>query len=967
MADINGQSGSDSIDGGAGSDKISSGAGNDTVNGGGGSDTINAGSGNDTLIYDVITTSTVTKDVYTGGSGKDTVVINFVNETQWNDYNGLAQMQAYLAKLDAVTNPVNGEVSNGSASDFKFTFGSSTLTVQMIEKLVVFVGDIKVIDSSDTDAEVLTVNLIDSSDTGASNSDEITNDTTPTIDGAGAEPFATITVYQNGTEIGTTTANLDGNWAFTVPSNLVDGTYDFQVTQTDLVGNTSAPSVVLAVTIDTVNPTVMVDIADVSLYDGGNTSEVTFTFSEAPMGFDDMDLTVVGGLVSGLTATADPLVYTATFTANDNFDGEGSVTVGANWTDVAGNDGTGDSDTVDIDTVNPTVDVEIADAALYDGDDESDVTLTFSEPVDPASVQTSVSGGTLSALSWNGDNTVATATFTADDNTDATGSVEVTAYTDVAGNDGTGDSDTVDIDTVNPTVMITDDEPAATANIAGGSITYTFTFSEAVTGFTADDVVVVNGTKGTFTPVSSTVYTLVVTPTASFEGNLTVDVAANVAADLAANGNTVATQSVQAVDTLAPAAPSIMLASDTGSSSADEITNNNTVNVSGLGGGTWEYSLNGGGSWTTGIGSSFNMVSDTTYAAGAIQVRQADLAGNVSGIGSNTEQWVEDSTAPTDADITFVVDPGVVTTSGTYTFGRFVGTDNLTVNPDFTFSITGVQTAALTSTSFTPLLSHPFSIDSNDQLQIISSSLAQNTNYAITVVGADQAGNTRTEVFNVVVGNSNQNEVDDPVSDPTTSTSQNEDDILVALAGADSHIFGLAGDDLLFGGAGADVLNGDDGNDTLVGGDGNDTLNGGNGNDILVFDNFQTNNIFNGGAGLDTLQVRVAATNLNGVTDGNFESIEVIDLGVGVAAVAFGASGGSGNDRLDVADVLNITDQSGSNVQLFIEGDSGDSVFINTSFSASTTTQGTYTVYSGTSGANTISLLIDSDIIVNRA
>jgi Bacterial Ig-like domain len=47
-------------------------------------------------------------------------------------------------------------------------------------------------------------------------------------------------------------------------------------------------------------------------------------------------------------------------------------------------------------------------------------------------------------------------------------------------------------------------------------------------------------------------YTLVATPTANFEGNLTVDVAANVSADLAANGNTVAVQSVQAVDTKAP-------------------------------------------------------------------------------------------------------------------------------------------------------------------------------------------------------------------------------------------------------------------------------------------------------------------------------------------------------------------------------------------------------------------------------
>ena len=47
-------------------------------------------------------------------------------------------------------------------------------------------------------------------------------------------------------------------------------------------------------------------------------------------------------------------------------------------------------------------------------------------------------------------------------------------------------------------------------------------------------------------------YTLVITPNAGFQGNLTVDVAAGVAADLAGNPNTAAVQSTQAIDTLPP-------------------------------------------------------------------------------------------------------------------------------------------------------------------------------------------------------------------------------------------------------------------------------------------------------------------------------------------------------------------------------------------------------------------------------
>ena len=161
-------------------------------------------------------------------------------------------------------------------------------------------------------------------------------------------------------------------------------------------------------------------------------------------------------------------------------------------------------------------------------------------------------GGTLSAFTQIGNSSNYRATFTAADNFVGTGSVSVTAgsYTDAFGHPGGAGSDTVAINLGNPTVTITDDE-AGTATIAGGSILYTFQFSETVTGFDAADITVDSGTKGTFTPVDGDTYTLVVTPDAGFEGNLTVGVAAGVATDLAGNPNTAAL-SVQAVDTLAP-------------------------------------------------------------------------------------------------------------------------------------------------------------------------------------------------------------------------------------------------------------------------------------------------------------------------------------------------------------------------------------------------------------------------------
>jgi len=102
-------------------------------------------------------------------------------------------------------------------------------------------------------------------------------------------------------------------------------------------------------------------------------------------------------------------------------------------------------------------------------------------------------------------------------------------------------------DTTAPSVTITDNREG----VSNGDVTYTFTFSEAVTGFTADDVTVANGTKGVFTAVSASVYTLVVTPTAGFEGNVTVGVALGVATDSAGNASAAA-QGSQQVDTKLP-------------------------------------------------------------------------------------------------------------------------------------------------------------------------------------------------------------------------------------------------------------------------------------------------------------------------------------------------------------------------------------------------------------------------------
>ena len=95
-------------------------------------------------------------------------------------------------------------------------------------------------------------------------------------------------------------------------------------------------------------------------------------------------------------------------------------------------------------------------------------------------------------------------------------------------------------DTTAPTVVITDD----TTGTALGVVNYTFTFSEAVTGFDVTDVTLSAGTKGTLSGSGAT-YTLAITPPALSSGTLTVDIAAGVATDAAGNLNLVATRNTQ--------------------------------------------------------------------------------------------------------------------------------------------------------------------------------------------------------------------------------------------------------------------------------------------------------------------------------------------------------------------------------------------------------------------------------------
>ena len=109
------------------------------------------------------------------------------------------------------------------------------------------------------------------------------------------------------------------------------------------------------------------------------------------------------------------------------------------------------------------------------------------------------------------------------------------------------------LDKTAPTVAITDNVSAATAT---GPVTFTFTFSEEVKDFTAEDVAVSGGDKAaTVTKSSATVYTLVVTPTANTTGTISVSIPKDKFSDMSNNQNAAVPAVEQAYSTALANAP----------------------------------------------------------------------------------------------------------------------------------------------------------------------------------------------------------------------------------------------------------------------------------------------------------------------------------------------------------------------------------------------------------------------------
>ncbi len=170
-----------------------------------------------------------------------------------------------------------------------------------------------------------TPDLQSGSDTGASTTDNVTTDATPTFD-VSCESGATVRLYSGATLLGTGVCT--GGTVSITSSTLIDGSYTFTVTQTDVAGNLSPTSSALIVTIDTAPPGVPGTPDLDSSSDTGSSSTDNLTNDSTPLVTLNCESTRTVSIYSGTTllGTGTCVAGSASITLSTLIDGHYTLT-----------------------------------------------------------------------------------------------------------------------------------------------------------------------------------------------------------------------------------------------------------------------------------------------------------------------------------------------------------------------------------------------------------------------------------------------------------------------------------------------------------------------------------------------------------------------------------------------------------------------------------------------------------------
>ena len=269
----------------------------------------------------------------------------------------------------------------------------------------------------------------------------------------------------------TSTTALDITIAHTL--NAGDGLKTVCAQFRDAAGNVSTPAATDTITLDTVDPTIIISL-DLSSPDGENgwyvsDVEVTLDADDATSGLASVEYSLDGGAWTP---------YTAPFTVS----ADGSHTVDARASDNAGNQGTAPQAAFMIDQTDPTISISL-DLSSPDGENgwyvsDVEVTLDADDATSGlASVEYSLDGG-----AW----TPYTAPFTV--SADGSHTVDARA-SDNAGNQGTAPQAAFMIDQADPTIELFSRVPIENINGWNNTdVTLTWECTDGTSGVVAQFV-----------------------------------------------------------------------------------------------------------------------------------------------------------------------------------------------------------------------------------------------------------------------------------------------------------------------------------------------------------------------------------------------------------------------------------------------------------------------------------------------
>jgi hypothetical protein len=452
---------------------------------------------------------------------------------------------------------------------------------------------------------------------------------TGTVGAAGvAAPTVTLVDTYNGVAkpIGTATVQADGSWTANNVTLVGNGTHSIVAVDTDLSGNPVISAPVLF-TLSTVAPTVAITSA------GGATNTATQTIS----GSVSADLTAPGSTVTlsdtvnGVTTPVGTAIVQAdgSWTANVTLAGNGTHSIVAVDTDLAGNPGTSAPVVLTLETAAPNVAITSAGGPTntathtIHGTVSADVaapgsTVTLSDTVNGVTTPLGISATVQADGSWT-----ANVTLVGD------GIHNIVAIdTDLAGNAGTSAPVVFTLDTVTPMVAITSAGGATNQQIQtiSGSVSADVTAPGSVVTL-SDTVNGVTTTLGTALVQADGSWTTSVT----LVGNGLHSIVAQ-DTDLAGNLGGTTTPLLFTLETAAPtveittaaAATNVAIHTIAGTVSADVAAPGSTVTLYDNGSTTalGTALVQADGSWSASV----TLAGDGTHS---ITAHDTDLAGNL--------------------------------------------------------------------------------------------------------------------------------------------------------------------------------------------------------------------------------------------------------------------------------------------------------------------------------------------------